>query len=309
MTLSGPAIWASYREWLLLDCQRAPRTVSAYRYILWDFISFLGDKPWHKATKPDLRRYLDRPTRSGRAKTQRLSPNTRLHYAATIKAMYAWAHASGHLRRDPMATFKLPRGGVPIPRGFSAWELRQILLDAEHDPRLWLMAWMAYGQGARVGEIAAARVEDVDLDGPLPRIVIHGKGGRDRVLPLYPQVRIAIGRTLAERGHPRVGPLVASRTRPTEPMTPGSVSRALGSHIRGLGLDGSAHGLRHSVATAMLAAAKGRNLEDVREFLGHKDARTTRIYVAAYPWNLEDAVSKIPDPRDPRQLGSREAGR
>jgi hypothetical protein len=50
----------------------------------------------------------------------------------------------------------------------------------------------------------------------------------------------------------------------------------------------------------MLAAARGTNLEDVRQFLGHRDSRTTRIYVARYPWHLEEAVALIPDPRQPK---------
>jgi integrase len=297
--VGASTVWSDYRTWLLVDCGRAIRTVRAYRRTLWDWFVFLDTKPWNRATAKDLQRFLDRPTRSGRAKGHHLAPNTRLHYAATIKAFYAWAHAAGHTRRDPLATFKLPKGGIPIPRGFDMWELRQILLGADHDPRLWLMCWMAYGQGCRVAEIAAARIEDVDTGGPLPRVTVHGKGSRDRTLPLYPEVSAAIRRLLAERGHPRVGPLVASRTRPGEPMTPGSVSRALSDHIRGLGIDGSGHGLRHSGATEMLAAAKGRNLEDVRQWLGHVDDRTTRRYVLAYPWHLEEAVAGLPDPTQP----------
>ena len=60
MTLSAATIWAHYRDWLLLehDPPRAPRTVAAYRYIVWDFIGFLDPKPWHRATKGDLRRYV-----------------------------------------------------------------------------------------------------------------------------------------------------------------------------------------------------------------------------------------------------------
>jgi integrase/recombinase XerC len=300
--LSDAAVWEAFRTFLLVDCDSPPSTVSEYRYVIWDWLAFLAllGRPWHKATRRDLANYLNRPTRSGRAKGNRLAPNTRLHYGATVKAFYAFAYAAELVRRDPMAAFKLPRGGVPVPRSLPQPEVRQILLAAEHDERLNLMAWMAYGQACRVGEIAASRIEDVDLGGPLPRIIIHGKGAHDRVLPLHPGVRAAIVRTLASQGHPRVGPLVASRARPTEPLSAAGVSRVLSELIHGLGIDASAHALRHSAATEMLAAAKGRNLEIVREFLGHKDTRTTRIYVARYPWQLEEAVPLIPDPVRPK---------
>jgi integrase len=296
VAVSGHAAWGEWRTWLLVDADAAPSTIDEYRYVVWDWLAFLGDKPWQRATKGDLRAYLDRPTRSGRAQGRHLGANTKLHYAATVKAFYAFCHGAGLIGKDPMAAFKLPRGGIPVPRSLSQDQVRQVLLAAQPDERLNLIAWLAYGQACRVGEIAAARIEDVTLGGPLPVITVHGKGRRDRTLPLHRQVKAAIVRTLASQGHPRVGPLVTSRVRPGEPMTPTSVSRQLSQLCHGLGLDASGHALRHSAATEMLTAAKGRNLEDVRQFLGHKDSRTTRIYVARYPWNLEEAVDLIPDP-------------
>jgi integrase len=283
---------------LVVDCQRRPRTVSAYRFVLWDWFSFLDPKPWHKATAKDLHRYLDRPTRSGRAAGKTLGANTRLHYAATVCAFYAWAQASRNLRRNPMADVKLPRGGIPVPRSFPLPDLRQILLAADHDPRLYIMCSLGYFAGLRAAEIAGLRVEDVTLD-QRPRLVVHGKGGHTRILPLHPELRAAVVRVLAAAGHPKVGPLVSSRRRPGEPMTPGSVSRALSDHIRGLGIEGSGHGLRHSAATELLAADRGQNLQQVVAFLGHKSDRTTRRYVQSYDWELADAVPKIPDPRRP----------
>ena len=289
-------IWRRWRYYLVVDAQRRPRTVSAYRYVIWDWFGFLDPKPWHKATAKDLHRYLERPTRSGRAAGTRLGANTRLHYSATICAFYAWAQASGHLRRNPMAQVRTPRGGIPVPRSFPLPDLRQILLAAEPDPRLYIMAALAYFAGLRAAEIAAVRVEDLTM-GDRPRLVVHGKGGRDRILPLHPELRAAVVRVLAEQGHPNVGPIVSSRRRPGEPMTPGSVSRALSDHIRGLGIEGSGHGLRHSAATELLAADRGRNLQQVVAFLGHKSDRTTRRYVQSYDWELAEAVPLIPDPR------------
>jgi integrase len=296
---SSATIWRRYRYYLLVDCERAPRTVSAYRFILWDWFAFL-DKPWHKAHERDLRRYLERPTRSGRAHGRRLSANTRLHYAATVAGFYAWAQASRNLPRNPMAALKLPKGGIPVPRSFPLPALRTILLAAEPDPRLYVMCSLAYYAGLRCAEIAAVRVEDVMLhDGP-PRLLVHRKGGKLQTLPLHPELQAAIRRVLAGAGWPRVGALVCSRRRPGEPMTPGSVSRALSDHIRGVGIEGSGHGLRHTVATGALAAEHGRNLDQVAAFLGHADSRTTRRYVLSYNWELDELVTHIPDPRTRR---------
>lgn len=307
VALSGPAIWASYRTYLLVDCQRAARTVTAYRYIIWDFFGFLDPKPWNKATAKDLQRFLDRPTRSGRAHGQRLAPNTRLHYAATVCGMYAWAHKAGYLTRNPMAAVKLPKGGQPQARSFSQWELRQILLAAEPDPRLYVMCWLGYGEGCRCGEIAACLIEDIDLYGRPPRLLVHGKGGRDRLLPIFPEVRAAVVRMLSARGNPRVGPLVESRRQTGEPMTPGSVSRALSEHVRGLGIDGSGHGLRHSFATELLAAAGEERAWTIAKLMGHADTKLLmRLYALKFLGEPDRVLAFLPDPRripNPRPPG------
>lgn len=305
--LTAAGVWSHYRDYLLLDCARAARTVSAYRYIIWTWFGFLGAKAWYKATAKDLQRFLDRPTRSGRAHGTHLAPNTRLHYAATVCGFYAWCHAAGYLHRNPMAGVKLPKGGQPQARSFSQWELRQILLAAEPDPRLLVMCWLGYGEGCRCAEIAACRVEDVDLYGKPPRLLVHGKAGRDRLLPVYPEVRAAIVRMLSARGNPRVGPLVESRRAAGEPMTPGSVSRALSDHVRGLGIDGSGHGLRHSFATELLAAAGEERAYTVAKLMGHVDTKLIeRLYALRYPGEPDRVLAQLPDPR---QLGPREVPR
>lgn len=298
----GPAaIWSHYRTWLLVDADKAPRTVSAYRQVLYDWFGFLAPKTWNRATPKDLGRFLDRPTRSGRAKGQRLAPNTRLHYAATVKAFYAWAHQYEFIGRDPMAKVRLPKGGVPVPRAFTMAELRQILLAADHDPRLYLACWLGYGAGCRCAEIAAVRIEDAYLDHRHPHLLVHGKGRRDRLVPLYPEVRSAITRTLAAAGWPKVGPLVTSRRKPGDPMTPGSVSRILSDHVRGLGIDGSGHGLRHSFATELLEATGEDRLITISRLLGHANTTITqRAYILGYRGEPEDVLARLPNPRSSR---------
>lgn len=304
LAVLGPAaIWTHYRTWLLVDADRAPRTVSAYRYVLWEWFGFLAPKNWNRATPKDLGRFLDRPTRSGRAKGQHLAPNTRLHYAATIRAFYAWAHAAEFIGRDPMAKVRLPKGGVPIPRAFTMGELRQILLAADHDDRLYLVCWLGYGAGCRCAEIAAVRIEDAYLDHRHPHLLVHGKGRRDRLIPLYSEVRLAITRVLAARGWPRVGPLVTSRRTPGDPLTPSGVSAILSRHIRGLGFDGSGHGLRHAFATELLEASGEERLVTISRLLGHANTTITeRTYVLGYRGTPEQVLAQLPDPRQSKAV-------
>jgi hypothetical protein len=64
VAISGYNAWKDhYRTWLLVDVDAAPSTVDEYRYVIWDFLAFLGDKPWQRATKHDLGHKDSRTTR------------------------------------------------------------------------------------------------------------------------------------------------------------------------------------------------------------------------------------------------------
>jgi integrase len=316
-------IWERYWTWLR-ESGRSPRTIDSYRFPVWDWFDFLGLRPWHKGNGNDLRRYLDRPARGGRARGRRLGPNTRQHYAKAIVGLYRFAYESGQLRRNPMATFRLPRGGAPLPRNFTLEQIRMILLAAVHDARLYCMVALGYYAGLRVAEIAALRIEEIHLEPLTPAdeqdeqrppgwLLVHGKGRKDRAVPIHPELHAAIVLLLTSQGWPRVGPLVVGRGQSYgQPMTPGSISRALSDHIRSVPdptpddpdrkLEGSAHGLRHSFATELLAAAGEENLYTVSKLLGHAGtAITEKVYVASYRGRPAEVLAKLPSPNDPRQ--------
>ena len=300
--MSAPSFttaWERYHGWLRVEQERRPTTIAAYRHILYDWYGWLDrrGKTWDRATTTDVGRWLDRPTRSGRARGVRIGANTRQSYLNALRGFYAWAEQEKLIGRgrNPAATLRA-KGAPPVPRSVPVADLRTALVAAEHDTRLETMVSLAYFCGLRAGEIAAARLEDLHLDDQ-PRLLVHGKGGKDRVIPLHPECERVIRAHLTRVGR-RVGPLVAGRGQTYgRPMTPSSVSRALSEHLRALGIDGTAHSLRHSAATEMLRAAKGRNLEDVRAFLGHSDTRVTRRYILAYPFDVATAVAALPDPR------------
>jgi integrase len=288
-----------YREHLQFKLERRPTTIAGYCGVLWDWYGWLDrrGKTWDRATTTDAGRWLQRPTRSGRARGVRINGNTRSHYLNALRSFYAFAEQERLIARsrNPIAGL-VAKGAPPVPRSIPVADLRTALVAAEHDTRLEVMVSLAYFCGCRAAEIAAAHLEDLHLDDQ-PRLLVHGKGGRDRVIPLHPECERVIRRHLARVGR-RVGPLVAGRGQSYgRQMTPGSVSRALSEHLRALGIDGTAHSLRHSAATEMLRAAKGRNLEDVRAFLGHADTRTTRRYILAYSFDVAAAVAAMPDPR------------
>jgi transcriptional regulator with XRE-family HTH domain len=104
--LDPAGLWAEYRTWLLVDADQPPRTVHAYRQIIRAWLGYLEGleppKPWQKATKRDLTRFLDR-----------LPADTRSRYAEVVKGLYTFAFAAGLIRKNPLGAVRLPQVKTP----------------------------------------------------------------------------------------------------------------------------------------------------------------------------------------------------
>lgn len=298
-------LWDAYRTWLRLESGAAADTVSVYRRICFSFVGFLVPKRWDRAAAADLYRFAALPLQGGPRRGQPPSARYRASRISAVKGLYRYAYGAGLLGRDPMALVRSPKIGQDQPRSFDPAELAAILqAAADHpDDRMELLFWLGYGDCLRCHAMAALRLEDFHPR-PYPgrlRVVRKGRPGYHWV-PLHHATRATLDRYLAGRQLTPGSPLVDNHRWPGQPLGAKTVGRLLWRLIR---VDaalphGSAHWLRHSGATRALEAAEGANLEDVRELLDHLDSRTTRRYVAAYPWRTrERAVDLIPDPRRP----------
>jgi integrase/recombinase XerD len=292
--------WAEYRTHLLVEGDCAQGTIVKYGSTLrlWDrFLTGRGVR-WDAADRDDLKAFLARRVSSGPRRGQPLAVNMRRHYAVAIRGLYRYAALAGLIDRDPLALVRLPRRRQSSPRSFLPDQLALILRGARDDDRLYLLVRLGYDAGLRRAEIAALDLADLHRD-PWPGMLrVVGKGDRERWVPVSPVLRRAIDRHLGDRDRLAQGPLVANRRFPGEHLTAQTVGDLLAAHIRGCGVDpGSAHWLRHTSATNALAALEGTNLNDVREFLGHQDPRTTMAYISRFKWNVRRrVVDVLPDP-------------
>ena len=138
--------------------------------------------------------------------------------------------------------------------------------------------------GLRVGEVAALDRRDMQVTQHTGEIVVrHGKGDRYRVVPLSRSARHALNAWLVERAqHHRApanvavaGPLWLSRSGAR--LSVRSISAIVAKAMRTAGLQETAHGLRHTLATR-LVREDGCDLVLVADLLGHKDVKTTARY-------------------------------
>ncbi len=183
---------------------------------------------------------------------------------------------------------------IPVPRGFKKLPLvlsrEQVarFLGAVHNLKHRSVLMMLYGCGLRTGEALRLRVDDIDSSCMLVR-VRHGKGGRERQVPL-PATLLATLRQYWLQYRPQAW-LFPGRN-PDHPMAAGSVRKACCKVLRDLdGLHVTLHSLRHSYATHLLE--DGVDLRTIQVLLGHSSLRTTAIYTHVSQKKLRDVVSPL----------------
>ena len=308
--LDAAGLLDGWRAWHL-DQGHRPATIDGYRRVGGMWIAYLDRQsppvPWWAAGPDQLRGFLDAPPADRRSARRRrgvgLSPATRCQYDKAVHGLYRWACDEGLIGADPMRRVRRQRQPDPIPRALGLEEVAALLGHVAGDERAKVAVWLAYGLGMRRSEITLARIEDVRLRGR-PAMLVHGKGGRDRLVPLPEVVREVLAGYLD--GRPRQGPLLEAwrstwgdRHVPTgHALRPQQVGELISGAMRAVGIDETGHALRHTFATELLAADQGRNLRAVSRLLGHRSVVTTeRFYTNSYDGDASAAAALLPDPR------------
>jgi integrase/recombinase XerC len=215
----------------------------------------IGADPWG-VTADELLEYVN---------GQGWANETRRAHRTTMRVFYAWALEAGHVSVSPAAGLPKVAPAPPRPRPTPDRVHATALLVA--DARELLMIRLATEVGLRRGEIALVHSRDLLEDLTGWSLLVHGKGGKERVLPLPDTLAAALQRLEPGWAFPgRVGGHLSPRWVGT------LLSRVLGEGW-------TAHTLRHRFATRTYEGS-GYDVFSVQELLGHASPVTTRRYVA-----------------------------
>lgn len=257
-----------------LRSRQAPATtVKAYSGDLRRFVAFFPDGALPMQPE-QFRGFL--------SSEPQLSAGTRRRRYATLCAFYRWLHRQELIASNPMLQVETVKVPTRLPRPLASSTVGQILkaitATATRDRAFFTLL---YETGMRVGEALGIQYTDLDLTPDDEKILVFGKGQRERtvLLTAAPESIRLLRRHLRASGI-RAGSLFRGDPRyggSNLPMDYTTVRRAWQHYCSEAKVQATIHQLRHSRASQMVQA--GVPLTTVRKLLGHRNIQTTLLYV------------------------------
>ena len=268
-----------WNRFLAQDRRRSPHTVRAYGAAAARLIDEAGLESWDAIaglTSADLR------TQLARRRAEGLGNVSAARELSALKGFIAFARRQAGLDDAAAPRMKGPRVKKGIPRPITPDDAVSLAdTVAEDASEAWIGArdravlLLLYGAGLRIAEALSLPGSVLPLG---ETIVVTGKGGKQRVVPLLPLVRQAVAEYAAQCPWPLEPDKPLFRGAKGGPLSQGMVQKATARARVALGLPPTAtpHALRHSFATHLLGA--GADLRSLQELLGHASLSSTQIY-------------------------------
>lgn len=277
--MSGADLLERWGAYLARDRRRSPHTVRAYLGAANRLIAATGADDWPALARLDagaLRAYL------AARRTDGLGNASAARELSAVKALLGHARDQAGLNDTAGPRLRGPRVKKGLPRPVTpddAVSLVQSVAEAASDD--WIGAreravlLLLYGAGLRIAEALSLTTADAALGETL---LVTGKGGKQRVVPILPVVRDAVADYVERQPFTLLPGSALFRGAKGGALSPGLVQKAVAAARIALGLPATAtpHALRHSFATHLLGA--GADLRSLQELLGHASLGSTQIY-------------------------------
>ena len=280
LAMNNAALIEAFLDMMGSERGASGNTIAAYRR---DLIDLAQNVDLASAPRASLREVLERFGKAG------LAPSTQARKLSAFRQFFGFLYQEGIRSEDPTSILDAPKMVRPLPKVLSADDVNRLLeyatLQAASNAqgrRLLAMVEILYASGLRVSELvslplAAAKARD-------GVILVRGKGGKERLVPLNSHAREAIASWLEVR------PQFLAKGEKQSPYlfpshgTEGHITRrACHKLLKQLALKAgidpdklSPHVLRHAFATHLVEG--GADLRSVQTMLGHADIATTQIY-------------------------------
>lgn len=287
----------AFLEMLSAERGAAVHTLDAYRRDLLDYTGFLRRRSRGLAngTAADIRGYLTTLSEAG------LKPSTQARRLSALRQLHRFLLDEDVRQDDPTSAIESPKRGRPLPKIVTETQTQALIdaasaVDGPEAVRLLCIVELLYASGLRVSELVTLPLTAVA--GERRMLLVKGKGGKERLVPLGAPAREAINTYLKVRA--RFLPASERAQRflfPSRGIEGHLTRRRVAQLMKDLavkaGVDPrklSPHVLRHAFASHLVA--HGADLRSVQQLLGHADIATTQIYTHVQDERLRRLVTE-----------------
>ncbi|HVY11370.1 MAG TPA: site-specific tyrosine recombinase XerD [Mycobacteriales bacterium] len=277
----------TYLDHLQVERGLSANSMSAYRRDLDRYLGFLGARGIDALTdiaESDVAAFLTE-LRAGTADRPALATSSAARTVVAVRGFHRFAVREGMTASDPAAGVRPPTPPRRLPHALPVDDVLAMLEAAGFDGtpkalRDRALLEFLYGTGARVSEAVGLDVDDVDREAA--SVLLHGKGGKDRVVPIGSYALEALdaylvrGRSaMVGRGAGRAALFLNLRGGRLTRQSAWAILREVADRA-GVRAAVGPHSLRHSFATHLLDG--GADVRVVQELLGHASVTTTQVY-------------------------------
>jgi integrase/recombinase XerD len=223
----------------------------------------------------------------------KMSPNSLARKTSALRGFYRFLMLEKIISENPAAGLELPKRARKIPSALSREEIDLLISQAgdfKNAARLRAMLEIMYASGLRVSELCELPTSALLGD----RLLVRGKGNKERIVPMHAEAADALEKYMAVRGQfltTKGNKYVFPSGGACGHITRDAFFKSLKKCAILAGIDPnrvSPHKLRHSFASHLLAG--GANLRAIQLMLGHEDISTTQIYTHVLPEKLKKEV-------------------
>lgn len=293
----------AFLEMLAVERNASANTLDAYRRDLADLVAFLGKRrvAAHRATTADLQAFLARLSAEGFAAT------STARKLSAMRQFHRFLQGERIRADDPTVPLDSPRKARALPKVLDTDETAAIIAaartrasDPEASPRdrlraarLVALVEVLYASGLRVSELVALPASAARQKARF--VMVKGKGGKERLVPLGDPARAALADYLEARKSTGTGDLASPWLFPADSATGHLTRQQVGRDLKDIAVAAglpprrlSPHVLRHAFASHLLQG--GADLRVVQQLLGHADIATTQIYTHILDERLKSLV-------------------
>ena len=218
-------------------------------------------------------------------------PSSILRKVSALRGFYKFLMLEKIISSNPTTNLDTPKPSRPLPKFLSIEEIELLISsagDIKTSVRLRAMIELLYASGLRVSELCELPMTAILGD----KLLIHGKGAKERLVPMHQSAIDALNKWLKIRDDSNESKYVFPTNSKSGHITRDGFFKILKKCAALSGISPSRvspHILRHPFASHLLSG--GANLRAIQTMLGHEDISTTQIYTHVLPEKLQETIS------------------